>query len=144
MGPARGRFQREKHLVVMSEPLPVLEDRWSPPDPDEVEEWPFVVPLHGLGQIVGRQGLDATSSRLVTFAMTAQVVFDARWCDVASIDTCHDEVHLHLMSQKGTRIARRVLLPIRTMQDIDRGWDLGEKILTEQWDEHVRRWRRGR
>jgi hypothetical protein len=141
---AKGRVQRERRLVDMSVPLPVLDDEWSPPDPNDVDEWPFHLPLHGLGQIVGRQGLHRETGRLVEFAMIAQVVSDGRWRDIAVVDTCHNEVHFHQMSHTGQRIARRVILLIRSLRDVDRGWDEGEKILTERWDEHLRRWRRGR
>jgi hypothetical protein len=119
--------------------------RWSP-DPDSVEDWPFKLPLDGLGQIVGRQGLDKQTMRIAEFSLTAQVEYQGLWHDVARVDTCHEEVHLHLIGKDGEEIedARAVLMPIRDMGDVHRGYDMAEKLLIADWEQHVRRWERGR
>jgi hypothetical protein len=130
--------------VLMSEASLLPEEtRWSP-DPEDVEDWPFVTPILGVGQITGRQGLDVHSGRLVEFAMVAQISVAGRWCDVAAVDTRHEEVHFHLLSRTGHRIARKVLFPIYGPDDVDRGWDEGERMLLSGWEEHVRRWECGR
>jgi hypothetical protein len=119
--------------------------RWSP-DPEKLEDWPLILPLDGLGQIVGRQALDKETGRLAEFALIAQVRHQGLWHDVARVDTCHEEVHLHLFGQDGQEIkeARTILLPVRDMSDVGRGYDAAEKLLIVEWEQHVRRWERGR
>jgi hypothetical protein len=127
----------------MSVPAQESQQGWSP-DPEAVEDWYFEMPLLGLGRIVGRQGLDKETGRLIEFAMTAQVNVGGRWWDVARVDTCHEEVHAHVLSQTGQTLSRSVLFPIRDPKDVDRGWQAGERKLVVDWEEHVRRWRSGR
>jgi hypothetical protein len=139
----RSRAEQERRVVPMNETFPLPDARWSP-DTEDVEDWPFVTPLIGLGRITGRQGLHVHSGRLVEFAMIAQVSVAGHWHDVAVVDTRHEEVHFHQMSRSGLRIARKVLFPIYDSSDVDRGWDEGEKMLLGGWEEHVRRWECGR
>lgn len=136
-------MQREGRTVIMGVPITEVDDRWAP-DPERIEDWPFRVPLLGLGQIVGRQGLDSETGRLVEFSMTAQVAVNGQWFDLARVDTCHREVHLHLISHNGEEIGREVIFPIKSPWDVDRGWVEGDMMLIARWDEHMRRWRRGR
>jgi hypothetical protein len=119
--------------------------RWSP-DPDSLEDWPLILLLDGLGRIIGRQGLDQETGRLAEFALVAQVEYQGRWHDVARVDTCHEEVHLHLFGKDGREIrdARAVLLPVRNMSDVGHGYDTAEKLLIVEWEAHVQRWDRGR
>lgn len=127
----------------MNTPVISLEQRWSP-DPETVEDYPFEMPLGGIRRIVGRIGLDRDTGRLVEFAIMAQVLYDGAWTEVARVDTRHEEVHLHLQSVFGGQIDRRVLRPIRGPQDVHHGWDEGIDVLTDNWEEHERRWRSGR
>ena len=142
---SRGRVQRERNLADMSLAEPDGDVRWSP-DPDSVEDWPLILPLDGLGRIIGRQGLDQETGRLAEFALIAQVEYQGLWCDVARVDTCHEEVHLHLFGRNGQEIrdARTVLLPVRDISDVGRGYDTAEKLLIVEWEQHVQRWERGR
>jgi hypothetical protein len=142
MGPTKGRSQIERGLADMSPPAPEPQTRWSP-DPGTVEDWPFVLPLLGPRQIIGRQGLDKETRRLSEFSMSAQLNVAGHWYEVARVDTCHEEVHLHVFSRAGKELSRQVLLPICGPKDVDRGYELGEKMLVEGWEEHERRWRRG-
>jgi hypothetical protein len=121
------------------------QDGWSP-DPDNVEDWPLILPLDGLGRIIGRQALDKETGRLAEFALVAQVEYQGLWHDVARVDTCHEEVHLHLYAKDGREIkdARTVLLPVCNMSDVDRGYYMAEKLLIVEWEAHVQRWGRGR
>jgi hypothetical protein len=127
----------------MSPADPEDDFRWSP-DPGNLEEWPLVLPLDGLGRIKGRQALDKETGRLAEFALVAQVEYQGLWHDVAQVDTCHEEVHLHLYAKDGREIARTVLLPVRNIGDVGRGYDRAEKLLIVEWEAHVRRWERGR
>jgi hypothetical protein len=127
----------------MSSAAPEEDVRWSP-DPESLEDWPLLLPLDGLGRIIGRQALDEKTGRLAEFALVAQVEHQGLWHDVAKVDTCHEEVHLHLYSKNGQEIARTVLLPVRNMSDVGRGYDTAEKLLIVEWEAHVRRWERGR
>jgi hypothetical protein len=117
--------------------------RWTP-DPEQVQDWPVEIPLGELGRINGRQGLHTESGRLVEFAIMAETELGGHWNEVARVDTCHAEVHLHLFAQSGVELDRRVLFPTYDPSDVDRGWDEGMTILVGGWEEHVRRWRRGR
>jgi hypothetical protein len=137
------RGARRDRLTDMSPPVAELDHRWSP-DPEMVEDYPVELPLKGLGRIIGRQGLDRETGRLVEFAIMAQVQFDGGWREVARVDTCHEEVHFHLGSVSGKEICRKVLIPIHSPQDVNRGWDEGMEMLTDDWEENERRWRRGR
>lgn len=139
----KGRAQQERRVVDMSTPALQEDIRWSP-DPAQVEDWPFVTVLLDLGRLIGRQGLDAITGRMVEFAIIAQVDVADRWIDVARVDTCHEEVHLHLKSRTGAEIGRNVLRTIYSPNDVERGWDEGEAMLLARWDEHVRRWSCGR
>jgi hypothetical protein len=143
MSQSKGRHQREHGLAVMSTPAPEAQQGWSP-DPDAVEDWPFEVVLLSLGRIIGRQGLDTETGRLIEFAISAQVNVGGRWWNVARVDTCHEEVHLHVLSRTEQTLSRTVLLPIYGPKDVDRGWQMGERKLVSDWEEHVRRWRSGR
>lgn len=127
----------------MSPAEPDEDARWSP-DPDSTETWPVKLLLDGLDRIMGRQGLDKETGRLAEFSLTSQVEDGGRWCDVARVDTCHEEVHFHLFSGNGDEILRESLLPIRSINDVDRGYPMGEKVLLAGWEEHVKRWNRGR
>jgi len=137
--------QRERNLADMSLAEQDNDARWSP-DPDSVDDWPVLVLLDGLGRIKGRQGLDKETGRLAEFALVAQVEYQGLWHDVALVDTCHEEVHLHLYAKDGREIkdGRTVLLPVRNMSDVGRGYDTAEKLLIVEWEAHVRRWERGR
>jgi hypothetical protein len=114
------------------------------PDPNEVEDWPVVMPLEGLGRINGRQGLHVETGRLVEFAMLAEIELGGYWHEVARVDSCDGEVHRHLFCRDGRELDRKILFPIYDPSDVDRGWDEGMKILVAGWEEHVRRWRVGR
>jgi len=138
----KGRAQQERRVVDMS--APALQDVLWTPDPTEVEDWPFETVLLDLGRLVGRQGLDVLTGRMVEFAITAQVDVAGHWVDVARVDTCHENVHLHLMSRTGVEISRQVTRPIYGPNDVELGWDAGEAMLLAKWDEHVRRWGCGR
>jgi hypothetical protein len=129
----------------MSLTEPEEDVRWSP-DPGSTLDWPVILPLDGLGRIIGRQALDKQTGRLAEFALTAQVEHQGLWCDVARVDTCHEEVHLHLFGKDGQEIeeARTVLLPVCDISDVARGYDRAEKLLIVKWGAHVRRWERGR
>jgi hypothetical protein len=127
----------------MSLTEPEEDVRWSP-DPGSTQDWPVILPLDGLGRIIGRQALDKQTGRLAEFALTAQVEHQGMWCDVARVDTCHEEVHRHLFGKDGREIAWEVLLPVRDMIDVSRGYDVAEKLLIVEWEQHVRRWERGR
>jgi hypothetical protein len=135
--------QRERNLADMSRTEPAEDIRWSP-DPGCLEDWPLVLPLDGLGRIIGRQALDEETGRLAEFALLAQVEYRGLWHDVALVDTCHEEVHLHQFAKDGQEIARTVLLPVRDISDVGRGYDMAEKLLIVEWEAHVRRWERGR
>lgn len=58
----------------------------------------------------------------------------------AAVASRHEEVHLHILSRSGDTLFRRV---IRGPQDVDLGWDEGVTALTDDWDEHERRWTSG-
>lgn len=140
---SRGRPQIERKLAVMNTELEEPYRLWSP-DPEDVEDWPFNLPIPGVGRIIGRQGLDKETGRLVEFSMTAQVQHGGQWHDTARVDTAHEEVHLHVFSANGSLLVRERLFSIYGPQDVDRGWREGEKMLVARWEEHERRWRCGR
>jgi hypothetical protein len=97
---SRGRDQ-ERRLTVIDAALPASAAfRWSP-DPERVENHRVELPLIGMGQIIGRQGLDADTGRLVEFSISAQITYRGKWSEVARVDTAHEDVHLHVRSRRG-------------------------------------------
>jgi hypothetical protein len=72
MSKAKGRAQQEVRLAVIGPALPESDIRWSP-DPERVEDWRVETPLLGLGRMVGRQGLDIDTGRLVEFSLSSQI-----------------------------------------------------------------------
>lgn len=139
---SRGRVQIEQHLAVMDTASPDTTTRWSP-DPERVENYHVEMPLIGMGRIIGRQGLDIDSGRLVEFSISAQVEDRGSWSEVARVDTAHSEVHVHVRSRSGLYIARQILLLITGPHDVDHGYNEGERLLLANWEEHERMWRRG-
>lgn len=63
---------------------------------------------------------------------------------VAELDTRHGEVHIHQYRQGNIRTGRRVLRIIRSQEDIEDGYEEALDVMTEKWEEHRRRWQRGR
>lgn len=146
MGRSKGG-RRDRGLADMSQVVIAREDdpRWSPDPEAPVDLYPLEMPIAGLGRIKGRQTLDRDTGRIVEFSITAQIERGGIWHDIARVDTCHEEVHLHILCRRtGKDIARRVLRVIRSPQDVDQGFEEGVTILTEDWEEHERRWTRGR
>jgi hypothetical protein len=140
---SRGRPQIERGLVIMSPELAEEQARWEP-DPEQVADWNYVQEIPGVGRILGRQGLDKENGRLLEFSMTAQTEFGAGWADMARIDTAHGSVHRHIFDQRGAKIALEELLPVYGPEDVSRSYDAAEIKLIAEWEENLRRWRRGR
>jgi hypothetical protein len=128
---------------VIDTALPAQVPRRWHPDPDCIENHDVEVPLLGMGRLVGRQGLDLDTGRLVEFSISAQITYRGRWSEVARVDTAHEEVHLHVRSRRGLYIYREVLFPITGPHDVDRGWVVGDRRLFADWELHERMWRRG-
>jgi hypothetical protein len=140
---SRGRPQIERGLVIMSPAVAEEQARWSP-DPEQVTDWDYVQEIPGVGRIAGRHGLDKENDRLLEFALTAQVEHGGGWANVARIDTAHGSVHMHIFNQRGDKIALEELRPVYGPEDVSRGYDEAEHKLIAEWEENLRRWRRGR
>src|SRR5262249_39912626 len=133
----------QRHLAGIDAALPApTTPRWNP-DPERVENYRVELPLIDMGRIIGRQGLDMDTGRLAEFSISAQITYRGRWSEVARVDTAHEEVHLHVRSRRGLYIYREVLFPITGPQDVDKGYEEGERRLLAEWERHERMWRRG-
>src|SRR5690348_14240261 len=64
-------LERRLTVIEVVKPAPAA-PLWSP-DPGRVENYRVEIPLLGMGRLVGRQGLDVDSGRLVEFSLSAQV-----------------------------------------------------------------------
>jgi len=146
MGKAKGTARIARGLTDMSPPVVTRQDdpRWSPDPERPVDEYSIDFPIAGLGRLKGRQSLDAETGRIVEFALSAQIERDGTWHSIARIDTRHEEVHLHILNRRGDTIVRRVIRIIRGPEDVDSGWDESVTVLTDDWEEHERRWTNGR
>src|SRR5690348_13656274 len=134
-------LERRLTVIEVVKPAPAA-PLWSP-DPGRVENYRVEIPLLGMGRLVGRQGLDVDSGRLVEFSLSAQVEWGGHWSEVARVDTAHSEVHLHVRSKTGLYIYREVLFPITGPHDVNKGYNEGERRLLAEWEHHERMWRRG-
>lgn len=141
MSKSKGRVRNERGLVDMT----VAPEETPPlvmPSPDDCDEHEYDIyeaadSVHIHVRFVTHLG------QPVEFAFTQRVRDGIRWADVIRIDTCHDEVHVHRFGQSGTEFARTTLWPIEAQADVARGMDEAERLVVDEWEENVRRWRRG-
>lgn len=80
---------------------------------------------------------------LVGFALVQQTMFRNRWCDIAVIDSSHDDdVHLHHYARSTSdRVGRkRSLMAITCEADVASGYARAHSVLTTRWEEYRRRW----
>lgn len=136
----------ERGLVDMSA-TPVI-TRWRPP-PDEVfEEEPVKVVLPTAEDAVGEFYYllimcTTTRDRLASFAVMLYVEEAGDEHEMARVDCCHDEVHVHYFQRGGDQIDRRVLLDITEPNDVEAGYLAAMDVMDEA-EEIWRRWNGGR
>lgn len=80
----------------------------------------------------------------MAFAIMLFLVDEGRACEIARVDTCHSEVHVHILNRDGSDSSRQVLRPIRQPEDVGIGWEEAVGVIIDDCDELVRRWRSGR
>ena len=117
-------------------------ERWYPPQPRRGPSYPIEIELPGLGRIIGETKHDE-NHRMTEFALIAQVFLADAWWDVVRIDTDHAEVHAHYMYRVRDYNDREKIHSIYCQNDVDRGYQLAEKLLIARWAENVMRWRSG-
>lgn len=142
MTPSKGRVQRrERSLPNKAIPVPEPK-RWYPPEGDPAEEYPINLPMGKLGRIIGRTLYDE-SARMIFFALTAQIFLADAWWDIMRVDTCHGEVHAHYMFRTRSYEETETIQVIYSQNDVDGGYQLAEKLLIANWQDHATRWRGG-
>lgn len=114
------------------------------PDPEECENEPPYVFQHDPNERVV-VSLTTHVTRIVAFAVTQQTRAseEQAWHDVVRIDSAHGTVHLHRFNQRGIEFGRKVLQPINDVGDVEVGYRQAEDLVFDEWQENLRRWRRG-
>ena len=104
----------------------------APPGGDAEDDRLVIRMLHVVGTYV-----------LVEFAIVLLTRVGSKWVEVAEVDSCHDrDVHLHQCGRAaGERVGEReTLLELRSLEDVQTGYDVGLAMLEERWRELKERW----
>lgn len=144
----QSRRKGEKRVVDMSPPPAAPEPGWFRPPPEEWQEDVFTFTPDGADpsehrvkvRMISQEG----TSALVEFAVVHQTRHRGSWCDVVTVDSCHDvDVHLHRYSRRtGTRVGEpETLTPVTRMSDLHRGYEIAYAQVFEGWADNLRRWR---
>jgi hypothetical protein len=146
---AQSRRKGEKRSVDMSLGIEEAEP-WSCPPADECEQTRYTLPIDGadpaLHQVKVRLVTELVTADLVRFAVVQQTLEHGRWRDVVEVDTCHDcDVHLHQYARRThARIGElEVLAEVRSVNEVQGGYDVAYGRVFEQWEVNVERWRNG-
>ena len=83
--------------------------------------------------------------RIVDFAVVLMArADDNSWQEVAKVDCCHNQVHLHKRRMnKSVDDIRDVLREVTRQEDVEETIDQAFDIVHDQYDQHVREWRYG-
>lgn len=82
-------------------------------------------------------------NRVVWFSIVQQTRSGGEWFTVVRADTCHDEAHLHRFTRRrGESDVRHSICDLNTIDDVEAGFDHASDLITEDWEENVRRWAR--
>lgn len=138
MAKAKGRVRQSKRLVDMSAPdRPRFLDQF---DPDELtEDGPTVFDLGPDSRFIQR--MTFYRGRIVAFAIMQEIRHEGEWVVVIRADTCHDQAHWHRFAKRrAEQIDRRAICDLTSIDDVERGFDDASELITEQWEENVRRW----
>lgn len=68
---------------------------------------------------------------------------DGREVLAAEADIRHGDLHVHILNQRGERIARESIQPVVTQQDVEKAYDAALDVFSEKWEDYKRRWRNG-
>lgn len=138
MAKAKGRSRQERGLVDKTEE-PDPEERFVPSRPASGDQCrTYDVGSHQVfhGVWFGEDG------RVTDFCMCIQVPIEGEWNDVLRIDCCHGEVHVHRFDSGG-RETRKVLFPVYSQEDVEKGFDQATRLIYEQADVALMGWERG-
>ena len=139
VGQGKGHTRRVRGLANLTIAPPEKDARWYPPDPEHTETYLVNVPIGGDGRVIGRTEFDG-SNRMTEFSLTAQTLFVGYWCDVARVDTAHAKVHVHYFYRTRREEDTEVIRIVRCQNDVDKGYQAGEKLLIVNWEDNLRRW----
>ena len=130
--------------------LPVLDgydpnDVWEPPpleecDPEDV----LPTMLDSITRVTQR--FRRRDGRLVDFAIILEVDREGvGWDEVAKIDCCHGQVHLHERRQRDDiDDIREVLRHVKDESDIQESVDDAISLIFDSYTEQIKRWNSGR
>lgn len=142
MGWLQSRQKGIKHSVDMSlvEERPEFASRF---DPEECEEWPpLIFPVgEGMSDRVV-QVVMMHQDRVVHFAVMQQHLHDGAWVEVARMDTCHGESHVHRFQCDGSEEKRQVFCVLNTIEDVESEFERACSLLVDEWETELRRWNR--
>lgn len=115
---------------------------WEPPPLEECDPEDVVpIPLNETARVTER--FLRKDGRIVDYALMLDARQDGEdWSEVARIDCCHAEVHIHqyYRSRPGTR---DVIRPIRSQEDVEDSVDSSLDLIFGNWDRMIRKWRFG-
>ena len=117
---------------------------WSPPPPEECEEYNYDSAVGDPGDLLHFRQCWDMSGRMADFAIIQMSRLDGRLKRVAEADIRHGELHVHILNQQGKRIGRESIQPVVTQQDVEKAYDVAFDRFVEKWEEYKRRWRSGR
>lgn len=117
--------------------------QWGTPAPGTFTESTYRASLPNNDVLIHRLELD-DRDRILGFAVTHMTAHEDDDHPVVEVDSRHGEVHLHQYRPGNVRIGRHVIRIIQSQRDVELGYEQAMDVLEEKWEEHRRRWQRGR
>lgn len=132
---------RRKLPVILGEPIEAV---WECP-PKEECDIDDLLDFHLDETTRMIQRIWRQDKRIVDFAIVLVARDDNNsWQEVAKVDCCHSQVHLHKRRMnKSVDDIREVLREVTKQEDVENTIDQAFDIVHDQYDQHVREWRYG-
>ena len=66
------------------------------------------------------------------------------WVEVSRVDCAHGTCHRHQSSERHGELEKLELVPIRSRTDVGKAYDRAYNLVLDGYEDHLRRWTRGR
>ncbi len=119
---------------------------WEAPPTEECEENNYKTTVGDEGDFFHfRQRWHLLTGDLVDFAIILMSPVDGVHCQVAELDICHAELHIHPCDRTGKRLpdARKSIRPINTQEDVYASYNEALEFMMAKWEDYKQRWRDG-
>jgi hypothetical protein len=140
MAKGLGRRKIGKQITVTAardHPAPAL---WTPRRDSAHRDENYI---HVTSDVQIYQSLWYDGHQLTDFVLVLQVKNRSHWSDVLKVDCCHNAVHAHIYTVKGTETIKE-LQAITQPKDLILGCEMAENLVFKQTDTYLRRWFRGK